>query len=121
MFNSYSLAFGPVPKSKDLKRFVELDNYICNIVIGRLGHGRLDYDLPEEELEAVLKHNFTDADKLKEYGLELPLTEPEKAYILDAVYNYANENFYDLEDEGEIDSAEELQDKVIDALVKALK
>lgn len=108
MFNSYKLTFG-VPK-------------------GHLSEGLIDIF---SEVSSVYSFNDTIEDNAKalEKALRDELSTPrsrklstnQKACMLAAAFHHANENFYELEDDGMIDDCYAAQDDYLEAWELALK
>lgn len=98
MHNSYRQSFGePIDEASE---------EICELAFGIF---------QEFDLNASVEEN---AERFRKVVGSLVLSKNDKAHILDRCFNDANENFYELEDEG-IDSAR-LQSKFLNAIEKAL-
>lgn len=106
MINSYALTFGePVDESTELA-----DDIACDIF------SEFDYG---DTVEANAKH-FENYIRTKFSERLNELTINDKAHILDQSFHNANENFYELEDEGIIEDRSETQGDFLNALELAL-
>ena len=108
MFNSYSLAFGePEGESSDV-----VSELVCELA------GAFEYEKYHEE--SVRNKNLKAFTEV--LGDFLPSMElNDKAHILDGCFHFANENFYELEDDGIVDSSADCQDNFLSLVEEALK
>lgn len=104
MTNSYSLTFGePIGKCSD--ELVELASEIFS----------------QFEFDGNITKEQSNIESFKELVAKVPpLNRNEKAHILDMSFHNANENFYELEDDGTIDDASALQEDFLKQVVQAL-
>lgn len=108
MFNSYSLAFGE-PVGEISEQFEEITCELASV-----------YEYENYALESVIEKNREAfRDVLNEIGGH-PTTN-DKAHILEGCFHFANENFYELEDDGIVDSSADLQDNFLSLIEEVLK
>jgi hypothetical protein len=103
--NSYIQAFG-TPEGEISSHLEEVS---CNLM------NALDYTKCGTKDDTNLK---AFKEVLAEVGL--PISDNDKAHILDECFHNANENFYELEDEGIINSSADLQDTFLRLVVEAI-
>lgn len=114
MFNSYTNTFGKI--SEDCSEAV--NELLCEIT------SHFDWKASvEDNTKAFVEciKTFTWAESDEEEEVTLTLTNNDKAHILDGAFHFANENFYELEDDGEIDDRFDTQADFLEALENALK
>ena len=106
MTNSYFCAFGE-PKGEAS----ETAEVIASELIGEFEFSE-SIDVNCNRFVSVINERFAD---------DLPLSNDDKAHILEMSFHNANENFYELEDEGLIDDRFVTQDDFLEAIENALK
>lgn len=116
MFNSYNQSFGEPQgeASEDLyevasELFSEFD---WNVSVAE------NTDKFKAKLDELLAETWVN-DEDEKY--KLVLDDNAKAHILRASFHNANENFYELEDSGDINDRFETQDEFLSAVEAALK
>ena len=108
MFNSYIQTFGePQGESSE-----EVDELGCELMSDLPLRNTFPKKVRSDTIKAFSK-------SIKESGLNL--TTNDCAHLLDAAFNFANENFYELEDDGTIRDRFDLQDKFLEMLTEALQ
>lgn len=118
MFNSYIQVFGDVPKDHEVSDAFQ--DMICEMFGEPLGLAIQDGEIEKEPLQEALRQilqEFLECDE----SPETSYSQADKAYILESAFNYANENFYIYEDDGELNDRHEAQDDFLAALTSALQ
>jgi|LakMenEpi03Aug12_release.lakeMendotaPanAssembly.Ray.scaffolds.fasta_scaffold29426_9 hypothetical protein len=96
MFNSYTTSFGePVGEISE-----HLEEIVCELA------NVFEYE--DYEAEGVQNKNL-EAFRNVLHEISPPLSLNDKAHILDGCFHFANENFYELEDDGIVDSSADCQ------------
>jgi len=86
----------------------------------------VDMDLTSEIISEFIPHN-TIEENAKNFAQVIrdmeviAIEEKDKAHIYEAAFHFANESFYELEDDGEIDDRFETQNDFLEALEIALR
>lgn len=107
MINSYKQVFG-VPQGDVYEEDAEMASAIFSAFDA---HASREKNV--ESMYDALTHNHkTSFDAINENG---------KAHVLQLCFHNANENFYELEDEGIIDDAHEAQEEFLACVVQVLK
>ena len=106
MINSYFCAFGE-PKGEAS----ETAEVIASELFSEFEFSE-SVHVNRDKFVSVLRERFAD---------DLPLSDNDKAHILEMSFHNANENFYELEDEGLIDDRFVTQDDFLEAIENALK
>jgi len=106
MINSYFCTFGE-PKGEAS----ETAEVIASDLFGEFEFSE-SVHVNRDKFVSVLRERFAD---------DLPLSDDDKAHILEMSFHNANENFYELEDEGHIDDRFVTQDDFLEAIENALK
>jgi hypothetical protein len=106
MINSYFCAFGE-PKGEAS----ETAEVIASELFSEFEFSE-SVHVNRDKFVSVLRERFAD---------DLPLSDDDKAHILEMSFHNANENFYELEDEGLIDDQVEAQADFLGAVQVALQ
>ena len=117
MFNSYIQVFGDVPKDHEVSdAFDEMVCELCGEALGFISEdGDIEQELLKPALYAILREFRENGEDIESYS------QADKAYSLESAFNFANENFYEAEDAGDINDRHEAQDDFLAALTSALK
>lgn len=106
MINSYFCAFGEPKGEASETAEVIASELFSEFEFSESVHANRD------KFVSVINERFAD---------DLPLSDNDKAHILEMSFHNANENFYELEDEGLIDDRFVTQDDFLEAIENALK
>jgi len=114
MFNSYSLTFGESkPLTDEIKE--ALGDVLCDTI--------LDCDISKGKKRFMKEKQQEIKEALEEF--KIPFNKNIAAHILESAFHYANENFYEMFEDGErymgFDDQYEMQDAFLENLTTILK
>lgn len=115
MINSYKQTFGE-PQGETPDAIVEL----ASSLYCEFDHNKSIKENADDFVKCIKNFTLADADIAAEEK-PLPLSNNDKAHIMDLSFHNANENFYELEDEGVIDDSYASQNNFLEAMEQALK
>lgn len=107
MFNSYNQSFGK-PVGEISEHLEEVTCEFANV-----------FEYENYATQSVIEKN-REAFKNMLHEIGGQITTNDKAHILEGCFHFANENFYELEDDGIVDSSYDLQDNFLSLVEEAL-
>ena len=116
MFNSYNQSFGK-PQGEHNEDYFEVASELFSEFDWNVSVAE-NTDKFKAKLDELLAETWEN-DEGETY--KLVLDDNAKAHILRASFHNANENFYELEDSGDIDDRFDTQDQFLSAVEAALK
>lgn len=116
MFNSYNQTFG-VPQGEHNEDYAEVASELFSEFDWNASVAE-NTDKFKAKLDELLADTWEN-DEGEEY--KLVIDNNAKAHLLKMCFHNANENFYELEDEGDIEDRFVTQDEFLEAVENALK